>query len=437
MEYVVVIACILVFGVWPTWRQLRREEARARELQAEAREQGLHEPVSIRPQVDPTRCFGSQACIRACPEGTVLQLIDGHAQLVHGASCIGHGACLLACPGGALQLVFGSEERGVHLPAVGPDFSSNVPGLYIAGELGGMGLIANAVQQGVEALGNLAADLPPRRSGGVDVVVVGAGPAGLAAALAARRKGLAFELLEQDEFGGAIRHYPRQKIVMTRPMRLPGYKPLKFTRATKEELIAVLEDVVATTGLHISEGERVDGVERHGDGFVVTTNRRRLSTSRVLLAVGRRGTPRRIDVPGEELDKVTYRLLEPERYQHGHLLVVGGGDQALEAAYALAEQPGNRVTLSYRGASLSRPRAENRRRLEDKVEAGQVTLLLESEVRRIGVDRVVLDQSGEELVIPNDFVFIFAGGVLPTAFLQRMGIRMETHHGTTVSDNYT
>ena len=433
MAYVIVIACILLFLVLPTWRQLRREEARARQLQEEARAQGLHEPTSIRPHVDLTRCFGSQACIRACPEQTVLQLIDGGAQIVHGSSCIGHGACVAACPGGAVTLVFGSETRGVHLPAVGPDFCSNVPGLYIAGELGGMGLIANAVQQGVEALGNLAADLPPRPEGGVDVVVVGAGPAGLAAALAAKQRGLEYVLLEQDEFGGAIRHYPRQKIVMTRPMKLPGYRKLRFTRAAKEELIAILEDVVATTGLRIDEQEGVESVQRQPDGtFVVRTGRRELRASRVLLAVGRRGTPRRLGVPGEGLDKVAYRLLDPDRYQHAHLLVVGGGDSALEAACALAEQPGTRVTLSYRRDAISRPRRDNRRRLEAMERAGELTVLLASTVVSIAEDRVVLEQRAEQIVLPNDQVFVFAGGILPAEFLSKAGIRLETHFGTRI-----
>jgi thioredoxin reductase/NAD-dependent dihydropyrimidine dehydrogenase PreA subunit len=433
LPYLVVVAAILLFLVLPTWRQLRREEAKARKLQEEARAQGLHEPASIRPQVDLTRCFGSQACIRACPEQTVLQLIDGAAQIVHGSSCIGHGACLAACPGGAVTLVFGSETRGVHLPAVGPDFCSNVPGLYIAGELGGMGLIANAVQQGVEALGNLAADLPPRPEGGVDVVVVGAGPAGLAAALAAKARGLEYVLLEQEEFGGAIRHYPRQKIVMTRPMKLPGYRKLKLSRASKEELIAILEDVVASTGLKIDEHEGVEAVQRQRDGtFVVDTSRRELRASRVLLAVGRRGTPRRLGKPGEELDKVAYRLIDAERYQHAHLLVVGGGDSAVEAACDLAEQPGNRVTLSYRRDAISRPRRDNRRRLERAVEAGELTLLLQSEVASIAEDRVLLEQGGEEVVLPNDYVFVFAGGVLPAEFLASAGIRLETHYGARI-----
>jgi thioredoxin reductase len=332
--------------------------------------------------------------------------------------------------------VFGSERRVIELPTVRSDFQSDVPGIYVAGELGGMGLLANAVEQGAQAAKNLALALPPCPEGGVDVVIVGAGPAGLSAGMWCQKNGVSYALLEQGEFGGAIRHYPRQKLVMTRPLSLPGYKKLNFKEATKEQLIEILEDAVRTTGLRVDCSERVLEVTKTpSGGFVVKTTRRTVLASKVLLAVGRRGTPRRLEKPGEEQAKVAYRLLDAERYQHNHILVVGGGDSAVEAACSLAQQPGNRVTLSYRRANLSRPKAANRERALLLAERGELSLALGSEVVSIEEDRVFLTQDGEEQVLPNDFVFVLVGGVLPSAFLRSVGISLETHYGLRIEES--
>lgn len=419
---------ILVFFVFPSWAWMLVHESRARREQEEALAAGRHEPASILPFINLKTCMGSGACVTACPED-VLKVIDGQAVAVTASSCVGHGTCVAVCPVDAIELVFGSENRGIDIPKRDPKFQSNVPGMYVAGELGGMGLIANAIEQGAQAMRN-AADGVRSRSDIWDVVIVGAGPAGLGAALVAKELGLNYALLDQDALGGAILHFPRKKLVFTRPVDIPGYGRVKVSQLQKEELVDLFKHVAESTGIEVMEGERVDSVRRQDDGTLLTiTPNNSYISQRVLLCLGRRGTPRKLGVPGEEQEKVAYALLEPELYQFQHLLVIGGGDSAVEAAITLGEQEGTRVWLSYRKASLTRPKKKNIERLREAVREGRVELLLESQVKEIELDRVVMELQGEEMILPNDFVFVFAGGVLPTKFLQAAGIVVQRHHG--------
>ncbi|MCB9673558.1 MAG: NAD(P)-binding domain-containing protein [Alphaproteobacteria bacterium] len=417
-----------VFLVLPTYVKLTWRERKARKLREASIAAGRNEPATIRPLVDPLRCMGSGACVKICPEH-VLGIIGGQATVVKGASCVGHGACAAVCPVDAIQLVFGSERRGIDIPDVATNFETNVPGLYIAGELGGMGLIANAVEQGKQAAEFALDDDRPKHREAVDLLVIGAGPAGLGAGLRALELGATYKILDQDEFGGAIRHYPRQKLVMTRPMDLPGYGKLMLHTARKEELIEHLEKAVAKTGLKIEEFQRVEHILPSPECFLVQTTTAEFVARRVILAIGRRGSPRKLGCPGEDLEKVAYRLVDAEKYSYQHILVVGGGDSAVEAAVSLGEQPGNRVTLSYRGKDINRPKEDNLKRLQAAVAAGTVDLKLESTVERIDLDRAVLKHHGELLTLPNDFVFVFAGGVLPIQLLTDAGIEIERHHG--------
>lgn len=407
----------------------KRHEARSLLVRDAALEAGLTEPASLHPVIDPGLCLGCGDCTRACPEGKILGLIGGRAELIEPTQCIGHGACKTACPLDAISLVFGTEKRGVDIPNVAKDFQTNVPGLYIAGELGGMGLIRNAIEQGRQAMDNIANSGRSDDPNMLDVLIVGGGPAGFSASLAAMEKKLRFITVEQDSFGGTVAHFPRGKLVMTQPAILPIYGKVKFREVSKEKLLSLWQKVAVDTGLSINYKERVDEVRREAGGFTVVTNRAVYRARCVLLAIGRRGTPRKLGVDGEEQSKVVYRLIDAEQYRDQNVLVVGGGDSALEAACSIAEEPGTTVTLSYRSASFSRAKLKNRQRVERLQSEGRLNVLLSSTVKVIERDSVVLNTQDETVAFDNDAVIVCAGGILPTGFLKSIGIEVETKHG--------
>ncbi len=419
----------VIWGLY--WLRRSALQRRSARMLREAVEAGLEDPPSLHPKIDPAVCIGCRSCLSACPEGDVLGIIDGKAILVNPTHCIGHGACREACPTKSIELVFGTARRGVDIPPLSPDFETNVPGIYIAGELGGMGLIQNAVEQGRQAMAAIGKRPGIGAGPDLDVVIIGAGPAGIAASLAALEGGLRFVTIEQEARGGTVAHYPRGKIVMTAPVELALVGKTRMRETTKEALLAFWEEIERRTGLQIRYGERVEGISRGDDGvFTVATARQRHRTRTVLLAVGRRGTPRKLGVPGESLPKVVYRMIDPCQYDGRRVLVVGGGDSALEAATTIAERPGTTVTLSYRGAAATRARKRNRELLDQAAARGRVDVAFRSQVESISDEDVVLVQGEARRALPNDDVIVCAGGILPTQFLKEIGVHVETKYGT-------
>ncbi len=405
---------------------------RGHERLHEAKEAGLTEPASIHPAIDLSRCCGSGACVKACPE-EALSIVNGKAMLTDPTHCIGHGACLAACPVDAIQLVFGTEKRGMDIPYVTPTFETNVSNVFIAGELGGMGLIRKAAEQGKQAIESI---LTKKNQGNTyDVVIIGAGPAGLSASLAAKDKQLKYLTIEQEaSLGGAIYKYPRNKVAMTQPVMLPIIGRVEMFDISKEELLGFWLRVLKEQQLNVHFHERMENIIKTANGYEIKTSKATYHTANVLLAIGRQGTPRKLEVAGEDLPKVVYRLIDAEQYRGQHVLVVGGGDSALEAAIAIAEQPNTTVTLSYRSEAFGRVKAKNRERLEAATSASRINVQLKSTVKEILTDVVRLELANKEIIeIPNTAVIICAGGILPTPFLKEIGVMVETHYGKPVA----
>lgn len=418
-------AALTIAGAYAVnrWRRGRADAEALR--QASEAERNI--PRSLHPIIDPDICIGSLACLKSCPEGDILGMVNGTAALVHGQHCIGHGRCAAECPVSAITLVFGSAKRGVELPEVSEFFESSRPGVHVVGELGGMGLIKNAIRQGLQAADYFAANRAPAPPGVVDVAVVGAGPAGIATAVGLIGHGLSYRLLEQDTVGGTIAHYPRRKVVMTEKVELPLWGKFGRSRISKEELLETIEKLIAKTGLVVEQGVKVLGVDGQDGAFTVTTTRGPVRARKVVLAIGRRGTPRKLGVPGEEQEKVVYRLIEPEQYQGCKVLVVGAGDAGVEAACQLAKETDAKVWLSLRG-DAPKCREPNRLDMEAQAQAGRLTVLTKSGVKNIGEKHVDIDVGGKVQRLPNDFVVVCAGGELPAEFLQKAGVGMRRYH---------
>jgi thioredoxin reductase/ferredoxin len=431
MLTLLIYALFTLVLVVPVVRQLRRMRRKEAEAIAAARRSGRSSdgPRAQHPHIDLSHCIGCGACADACPEGDVLGLIAGKAAIIHPEKCIGHGLCAEACPVGAIEIVMASPSVGADLPQLTREQETSVPNLFVVGELGGLALIKNAVNQGRETIDTIAARLRAapvqgQRPDLFDVCIVGAGPGGISASLRAIERKLRYVTLEQDEIGGTVAKYPRQKLVMTSPVEFPLHGKFRKLEVSKEELLGFWGKVVRESGLRVNANERVEDIRRLADStFQITTTRAGYTCRAVVLALGRRGTPRRLEIPGEELPKVMYSLIDAEAYRNARILVVGGGDSAAEAALGLAVQPGNQVTLSYRGEGFRRLKDRNARRLREASAAGRLRVLLGSVPLEVRSGSVLLSVQGERVELPNDYVWVFAGGTSPAAFLEKVGVR--------------
>lgn len=439
IENIITYSIIAFLAIGIIYFQLRRNKKKSKIVQGKiekAKELGFHEPVSLHPVVNLDICIGSAACITACPEHDILGLVDGKAATINASRCVGHGACFHACPVGAITLLIGTEKRGVDLPHISQEFETNVKGIYIAGELGGMGLIKNAVAQGKQAVDNITKNLKRSQKAKYDIIVVGAGPAGISATLAAKEKNLKYLTLEQNSLGGTVYSFPRKKIVMTSPMQLPLYGKVKFTETSKPELLELWNEILQKNKITIKENEKVVSIDKFDDHFLVKTLDDTFTTNSVLLAIGRRGSPRKLGVPGEQLEKVAYRLIEPDLITNQNVLIVGGGDSAIEAALSLLEDKSNKVMLSYRGDSFSRIKPKNFENINKAEKNGQVEIFFNSQVIEIKDKSVMFsfikDGIMFEKEVTNDLVYIFAGGELPNEFLEKAGIRITKKFGEVI-----
>jgi thioredoxin reductase (NADPH) len=420
---VVLAVGIAIFFLRGYLKKLKKHDDVARRI-AEKGRLSSGDPQGLHPHIDAAHCIGCAACTTVCPEGDVLTMVGGKAVIANGQSCIGHGLCAQACPVGAITMVMAGPSMGADMPQLTTECETTIENLFIVGELGGLGLIKNALDQGRRSLDVIANRLKrtPSLPGVYDVIIVGAGPAGITASLRAIERRLSYITIERDEVGGTVAKFPRQKVVTTTPLEFPMYGKLDKTELSKEHLLAFWDMVLNRADFNVCTDAKVEDIQRREGIFSVMTATQRYRARAVVLALGRAGTPRKLGVKGEHFPKVMYRLIEADHYKHQRILVVGGGDSAVEAALGLAQQEGNRVTLSYRRDALIRIKARNAKRLEESTRTGKVRLIFNSMPVEFRKDAVILSVQGKLQSIPNDFVWIFAGGTPPYEFLKKIGV---------------
>lgn len=409
-----------------------RKHAKAKLKMQKSKAAGTDLPNTLHPVIDPTKCGGCAACTVVCPEGDILQMIDGKAVLINGSKCVGHGECQRACPLDAIDLVFGTLEKGVDIPNLSKDYETNMPNVYIAGELGGMGLIRNAVKQGSWAAYHAIKKLDSKVKTDTDLFIIGAGPAGMSAALAAIEKKVSYVLIDQNTFGGTVNNYPRNKIVMSYPADLPIVGKMKFSnnKVSKEDLLDFWSSAVKKANIKILNNTKFLKYKDEGQFFTIETDKKTWTAKKIILAMGSGGLPMKLGLKNEDSPKVFYTLKDPDAYKKQHVVVVGGGNSAVEAAqYLGAKKLGNTVKLLVRGKALSRTNEDNVTIINKMQSEGLIEICYETSIKDIQPDKITIDKKGELQDIRNDFIFVFAGNIKPYKQLGELGIKIETKFG--------
>ncbi len=329
-----------------------------------------------------------------------------------------------------LKGILDSPNMPGRRPVVNANFESNIAGVYVIGDLAGAPVVKLAMEHGARVAEHIATQ-PDARSGAgdvYDVVVVGAGAAGLNAGLGLKDRGLKVIVLEKSKIANTIEDFPEGKWVYAEPDAVPPKGKLWLDGARKEDLLYRWHQIIRDNELDVRTEEGVTSIVRKQDGgFEVRTTKSEYRCRRVVLAIGQRGNPRKLGVPGEDRAEVYHRLYSPKLYQNEDILVVGGGNSAVEAALALSEN--NRVTLSYRGSEFARVFKSNAQKLKEAVGAGKIRVMYNSNVREFGAGtcKLEVNRAGRSAIIelPYRHAFVLIGAELPTDFLRSAGIRLE------------
>lgn len=377
--------------------------------------------------INDDRCIGCEACIDVCPT-EVLDLVNHKVAVSRFSDCVQCEQCANSCPTQALVMYReGTTPRMLTVPELDENFQTGVPGQYLIGEVAGKPLVKNAANLGRAVIEHIRRELGAEgpRADTLDVVIVGSGPSGLSAGLTCARYGLRCVILEKEHvISSTVSRYPKGKHFMAEPHDTQNVSFLPVFDASKEELVAAWQKVVEGVKLPIKLGEAVESVKRGDDAvFTVKTTVATYRARRVVLATGLRGKPRLLVVPGANLEKVQSLLDDPAEFAGRDVLVVGGGDSAVEGAIALA-QVGATVTLSYRGDGFKRCKQGNQKKLAEMTAARELTVLLESNVAEFTADAVAIKlKDGSLTTIPNQHAFVLIGADTPVAWLEANQVR--------------
>lgn len=419
---------LVVIIVIPYIRSKNKESQKNAELLNQVYEPDESEIGMLKPVIDRDICVGCASCVNACDVGGTLAIVNNKSYLVNPKACESHGNCAKACPTGALQLFEVGQPRMQEVPEFDKQsYESNLSNVFIIGELTGTGLIKNALTDGqlvIEKILNKKDFELSKKSEIFDVAIVGSGPAGLSAGLACIKNELNYVIIEQNDIANTIRNFPRKKLLLSEPVRIPMYGTLWAGDCTKEELIEIWDKTIQISGVKINSHEKLNSLSQESGHFVLETPKAIYKANYVLLALGKRGTPRKLGVKGEELSKVTYKLQDAETYKNEKIVVVGAGDSAIEAAVSLANQNTNKVTVVNRNNHFNRAKEKNKNNILNYSESGKIEILYNSNLIEV-LEKSIKIKVEEKLVEKeNDSVLIFAGGELPNKFLKSIGVNV-------------